>query len=538
MALSRRSFLTRVGQAGGLGAAFLSMQALGLLPTLTSEAEVLEIAPGTGDGTSVVILGAGIAGLVAAYELRALGYRCTVLEAKERPGGRNWTVRSGDTVEFLDGTKQVCAWDKGHYQNFGPGRLPSNHKNMLGYCKKLGVALEVEINTSRSSLLQNDKANGGKPVVQRQAINDTRGHVAELLTKCIRGGALDAEFTKDDHARMLAFLQQYGPLNRDGKYVGSERAGYSVQPGAGEQSGVLSAPLSMDMLLDGDFWYDLLYEEAFDWQATMFQPVGGMDRIPYAFARELGEVVQYNAPVTGLHTTAKGVRVEYQQDGTAKMLEADYCFCAMPLVTLKKVKNNLSPAYKKVVEECTYAGNYKVAWESRRFWEQDYGIYGGLEFVSEGCSPVWLPSSGMFSERGVMVSGYDEAVGTPFGALPLEGKFAASRLSVEKLHPGHGKELQKPVYVGWAEVPYQEGSWIATFGPGQAEQEAGDVDVVGTALPVEKMNPGYRTLLQPDGPVYFVGDHMSYLVGWQEGAALSSLRAIRMLSERVKAGRV
>jgi monoamine oxidase len=330
-------------------------------------------------------------------------------------------------------------------------------------------------------------------------------------------------------------LQQYGPLDKAGKYVGSDRAGYSVEPGAGEQSGVFSTPLSMDVLLDADFWYDLLYEEEFDWQATMFQPVGGMDRIPYAFAKELGGVVQYGAPVTGLHKTGQGVRVEYVQGGAAKTVDADFCFCAMPLITLRKVKNDLSPAYKKVVDECTYSGNYKVAWESRRFWEQDYNVYGGLEFVSEGCSPVWLPSAGLFTERGVMVSGYDEALGTPFNALPLEGKFAASRMSVEKLHPGHGKELEKPMFVGWAEVPYQEGSWIQTFGPQQVEQEPVDVDVEGHPLGKEKMNPGYRTLLEPDGPIYFVGDHMSYLVGWQEGAALSSLRAIRMLSERVKA---
>jgi monoamine oxidase len=51
------------------------------------------------------------------------------------------------------------------------------------------------------------------------------------------------------------------------------------------------------------------------------------------------------------------------------------------------------------------------------------------------------------------------------------------------------------------------------------------------------MNSGYRTLLEPDGPIYFVGDHMSFLVGWQEGAALSSLRAVKMLSERVKAAK-
>jgi monoamine oxidase len=86
-----------------------------------------------------------------------------------------------------------------------------------------------------------------------------------------------------------------------------------------------------------------------------------------------------------------GVRVGYTQEGVAKTIEADFCFCAMPLMTLRKIQHDLSAPYRKVVDECTYDGYYKVAWESRRFWEQDYNIYGGLEFVNTGCNPVWLP---------------------------------------------------------------------------------------------------------------------------------------------------
>ena len=92
---------------------------------------------------------------------------------------------------------------------------------MLGYCRKLGVALEVEVNTSRSSFLQNDAANGGKPVVQRQVVNDTRGHVSELLAKCIAKGALDQELTTEDRDRMLVSCAAYGPLDKAGKYNGS-----------------------------------------------------------------------------------------------------------------------------------------------------------------------------------------------------------------------------------------------------------------------------------------------------------------------------
>ena len=72
MAVSRREFLTRIGRAGGYSAAFLMMQGLGLMPTAAARPEPAE--PGSGKGVKAVILGGGIAGLVAAYELRALGY--------------------------------------------------------------------------------------------------------------------------------------------------------------------------------------------------------------------------------------------------------------------------------------------------------------------------------------------------------------------------------------------------------------------------------------------------------------------------------
>ncbi len=524
MAITRRDFLMRVGQAGGYSAAFMAMQGLGLMPMTASAATPLNIASDTGKGVKVVILGGGIAGLVAAYEMGKKGYACTVLEARSRPGGRNWTVRKGTRIEFLDGTTQTCEFDEGNYQNAGPARLPSIHKTILGYCKELGVPLEVEVNTTRSSFLQNDNADGGKPVVQRQAINDTRGHVSELLAKCVTGGALDAQLNASEKEKMMSFLRVYGPLDNAGAYAGSDRAGYSVMPGAGDQAGVLSKPIDMHTLLDASFWQGMLFEESEDMQATMFQPIGGMDQIAYAFAKKLGDVMQYNSPVTEIRKTAKGVRVGYKQGGAAKSIEADYCICAMPLSILKKIPNDFSAPYKKVVEECVYSNAYKVAWESRRFWEQDYNIYGGLEFVNVGCSPIWLPSAKLFSERGVLVSGYTDETNSAFGKMSIQEKFAESRKSIERLHPGHGKELEKPIYVGWGKIPYNEGSWIRSYGGPPAQRKA----FPGPA------SPGYETLIQPDGPIYFAGDHVSHIVGWQEGAALSSLRAIQMISDKVK----
>lgn len=543
MNLSRRSFISRVGQAGGYSAAFLAMQGLGFMEAKAQAPTALAAAPGSGKGIRVLVLGGGIAGLVAAYELRELGYQVTVLEARKRPGGRNWSVRGGDTVALMDGSKQMCTWDKGHYQNFGPARLPSIHSTMLGYCRKLGVELQVEVNMTNSARLENDKAMDGKPAVMRQVANDTRGHVSELLAKTVNQGALDADFAGADKTRMLDFLRQYGPLDEAGKYLGSDRAGYDKIAGAGHEIGVLSKPIDLHTLLQADLWEGMLFDQAFDMQATMFQPVGGMDRIPYAFAKSLGGIVRYETPVTEIRKTAMGVRIGYRRAGIAESIEADYCVCALPLSLLKQIPNDFSTPYKKIIAECTYTDAYKIAWESRRFWEQDDHIFGGLEFVNTGCSPIWFPSAGMFTERGVLVSGYSFESGTEFGRLPLEGKFAESRKSIERLHPGHGEELEKPIYVGWGRVEHNEGSWLNSLTPPQqapgislTSQTGQDREYSTVAL--TQNSPEYTQLIQPDGPIVFAGDHCSHIIGWQEGAALSAHYAIGLLNDKVKAARL
>ena len=189
----------------------------------------------------VVILGGGPAGLVSAYELKKLGYEVTVLEARERPGGRVWTGKKGDKVEFADGTMQTIDWAEGNYQNMGAGRIPSTHWTILQYCRELKVPLEVEVNTSRSTLLQNDNVNGGKAVTQRKVEMDTRGHVSELLSKCINQGALDQDFSAEDKTRMMEFLRSYGDLDKGNRFVGGSavlgRAGWKIPPGGGHPGG-------------------------------------------------------------------------------------------------------------------------------------------------------------------------------------------------------------------------------------------------------------------------------------------------------------
>jgi monoamine oxidase len=479
MSGTRREFLRRVAQVGGYRATYLTMQAMGLLG-MAAGAEPLALERGTRHGTKVVILGAGIAGLSAAYELGKAGYDCTVLEVRDRVGGRNWTVRRGAALDMTDGTRQVCEFDEGLYWNAGPARLPSHHQAVLGYCRELGVALEVEINANRGALLHNPAANDGKPIELRQAINDTRGEISELLGKAINRGALDQELSAHDKERMLAFLRHYGDLSPDLVYEGSARAGYKILPGPASQPGVRRDPVPLSVLLDADMWSEMLFEENFTQQATMFQPVGGMDRIADAFAQRLDPAVRLRSEVTAIRRTDSGARIAFvdRKTGARQAIDAAYC-----IVT--------------------------IAWQSPRFWETDAHIYGGISWTAGPTSLVWYPSDRLFSPKGILLGAYAvRADADVLAGRPLQEQFELTRAAIEGLHPGRGRELEKPMAVAWSKVPHSLGI-AARWRPGQES--------------------AYALLNEPDGPFHFAGEHLSQLGAWQEGAVLSAWRAANMI---------
>ena len=509
---TRRDFLRQVAAVGGYRATYLTMQAMGLLTT-AAVAEPLALEKGAAHGTKIVILGAGVAGMSAAYELGKAGYDCTVLEARERVGGRNWTVRRGTRLAMNDGTEQHCDFDAGLYWNAGPARLPSHHQAVLGYCRELDVALEVEVNTNRGALLLNPNANGGKPVVMRQAVNDARGEISELLGKALKRGALDQEFTAQDKERMLAFLRQYGDLTPDHLYKGSERSGYTTLPGAAEQVGVTREPIPLNLLLDEDMWAGMLFEEAFDFQATMFQPVGGMDSIPMAFAKKLGPVIRRSAEVNAIKRSAHGVSVAYRDvhDGKTHRIDASYCLVTIPLKVLSAITADFSAPYRAAIASVDYGNAVKLAWQAHRFWETNDHIYGGISWVKGPTGLVWYPSDQFFSEKGILLGAYtarDSA--DDLAAKSLAEQFALSRAVIEEMHPRQGKALEKPMAIAWSKIPHSLGI-AARWRPDQ--------------------DPEYALLNQPDGPFYFAGEHLSHVGAWQEGAILSSRRAINMIDQ-------
>lgn len=499
--IDRRSLLVSLG-AASLTTALPAIAQTGFGVAATS-------GPGKGKPRRVVVLGAGIAGLVAARELERRGVDVMVLEGRERVGGRVWTVRGGDRFIDTDGVEHRVDWSEGLYQNAGAARLPSHHQGVLGLCRELGVEIEVLVNSSRSAFIG---GGGGAPLRFRQAINDLRGHFSELLGRAIRSGAFDHELDASTRKVLATFLKTYGDLADDGAFRGTARSGLARSPGAFDQAQQAVAPRTLAELLDNPAIGSILWEEDITQQATMLAPHGGMDRIPVALAATLKRPVQLGTTVTAIRRAGDGVRIEWRKsDGTAGATFADRAVITLPLPILASIPNDFGQPVRQALASVRYSESVKVAFESAPFWERDQ-IYGGLTFTGGETSLVWYPSNRFHQPRQVLLAAYvARDAARKFVALPLAEQIARSRAAVDRIHPGHGKDLTKPVVIDWGRQPFSKGPWV------EWDQDGNDL-------------AAFRLLNQPDGPFLLAGSHLSQYSGhWQEGAVLSARRAVDAL---------
>ena len=515
MAASRRDLLMHLAATAGWAVALGASKALGMdLANTPPQAAKLDLPRDLGKGRKVVILGAGIAGMVSALELSKAGFEVQVLEARERVGGRNWTLRGGDRIDYLDGSSQAVGFDKGVYMNAGPARLPGWHRTILTYCKELGVELQPMVNANRSALML-PRAAGQPPVRLRQVVNDSRGMIGELLAKSIKRGALDQDLTAADRAMITNFLGAWAEIRPDGTYKGSERSGFKVWPGAGDVGPTHIDPLPMKDIFDPQTWEALLFEELVEFQPTMMQPVGGMDRIAMAFGAKLKGKIRHGAEVISIDNREGGVEVTWKDRKTGKVsvTTADQAIVTIPLSVLAGIKTNLPADISAAITRTRYESSVKTGWQSPRFWE-DQGIYGGISYTSDLINHVWYPSAGFHNDTGFLLGCYNYGPGADqYAAMTLEQQFAYSRASIDRLHPGHGAGLTHPVSVAWKKIPFNQGPWV--------DWESG--------------GPDYRLLNQPIGRVHLAGEHLSFITSWQEGAALSALRVVERLAGMAKA---
>ena len=518
---SRRDLLTMIGTATSAAVLYQTMTTLGL--ATESDFAGQPRLEGDPKGASVIILGAGLAGMTAAIELRKAGYNVEILEYQDRAGGRSWTLRGGDTYSELGGFTQHCAFDKDLYINPGPWRIPYHHRALLYYCKKLGVKLEPFVELNANALLHNSKAFGGVPQRSRYIMSDFNGYVSELLSKATNQGKLDDAVSKEDREILLEALRSKGALDKDFKYspaTASRMRGYAKEPGGGPDGAPTpSAPISPEDVLRSGLWSYVNFPLTFEYEQTLFQPVGGMDMIAQAFAREVRQLIRFNTKVTEIAQDEKGVTVTYvdaKAGGASRQARADWCVCTIPLSVLSQVKANFSSQLQNAIDAVPYAPSIKVGLQfKRRFWEEDEAIYGGISFTDLPIGQISYPSTDYLKPgKGVLLGAYMFGVsGVEFTALSPAERVKRAVEYGSQLHPQMTKEFDNGISVAWHRVPWTLGCY------GMWKEDT--------------RKDHYKNLCAIDGRTVLAGEHCSYVNAWQEGAILSSLSAIERLHRRV-----
>jgi monoamine oxidase len=513
--MSRRLFLQRLSSAGGATALYGGMQALGLITPPSAHAGPPRLPQQVGKHQRVLILGAGIAGLVCAYELRKAGYRVTVLEARMRPGGRVFTVRRGSVVDELE-SRQRVAWDDDPdlYFDAGAARLPQLHQGIIGYARDFGVQLEVMSNENRNALLQSKYAFEGRAVLNERVNADARGFVAELAAKSIDRAELAHPLSEEDKLKLRTFLREYGALDETMAYRGSIRTGYRQTPGGGRDAGTAYEPLDVEQLLNVGFWTLLCeFGESPVQVPTMLRPVGGMSKIAEAIARALAQEIRYGVEVTRLRRNERGgARVEFRERGRDGALTADHVIVTLQPGLLDQLDHDFTPRVREALAAPESTALAKVAFQAeRRFWELDEQIYGGISWTDHPITQIWYPSHGLHARKGILVGAYLWFDGKTFGELTLDQRIELALEGGELLHPKRYRQhVNLGVSIAWSKVKYSSGAT--------------------THWSVDARARHYATLLEPDGPYYFAGEHVSYVNGWQEGAVRSAHYAVERLA--------
>jgi monoamine oxidase len=347
-----------------------------------------------------------------------------------------------------------------------------------------------------------------------------RGFTAELLAKLADQGALDEDLTNQDKERLVDYLIREGFLDaRNLKYKGTLHRGLAEFDAMATKTSTASEALAFKEILQSGLGNSFQGVTPIDHPTMMYQPVGGMDQIARGFEREVGEMITFNAEVQELRQDDNGVSVPYRDtaSGQVRIAKADYCITTIPLGILSKLPTDLSDRCKEAVAAPGKMTVGKLALQmNRRFWEEDDDIYGGASTLGIPGHTVIYPSYGYFGRKGIIMSAYP--IGHPaiaFGELSLPEQVDQAIERSERIHPGQFRKHYdgKAFSIAWHRTRYSEAGWT-TWSPRDRYEH----------LPV---------LLEPQGRIFFAGDYLSGLSGWQVGAIESAWTQIEKVHASV-----
>ena len=452
-----------------------------------------------GDAKKVIVMGAGLAGLSAAYELTQAGHDVTVLEARTRAGGRVHTLRE----PFSDGL----------YAEAGAMYLDDTYQDLLRYAELFNVPLQ--------------------PIVERDDLA-TVIHIRGKRLKVRRGETVEWPLDLTPEEKKLGrdgMWQKYvspvvdemsdptapaWPPESLKKYDQMSYSEFLRSRGASADAVALLRTRFFDFFgdeVDAISALQPLREMALFRDAKKGYVIkGGSDLLPKAFAVRLDHNIRYGVPVVRIDHGAERVRVTFLQAGRQQTMAADHLICAIPFSVLKRIETfpRFSPAKQQALNELLYASVTRIYLQSRkRFWI-DEGVRGhagtDLPIMRVLAHPLYQPGT-----RGILEANVFGPGGRRVTAMEESERISFALKYMEKVHPGIRENFEGGTSKSWDEDEWARGAYT-WFKPGQ----------MSSLLP---------HIARPEGRVHFAGEHTSAWSASMEGALESGNRAAKEVNE-------
>ncbi len=440
----------------------------------------------------VVIVGAGLAGLSAGYELKRAGHTPVILEAQQRVGGRVYTLREPFT--------------EGLYAEAGAMRIPRAHSLTMAYIEKFGLKTNdftmdnpnayyyIGGRKMRAAEAQANPLLMGFDISHREVGKTSSQMYMEALKPL-----LDLLESEGDSAweQITARYDQYSTR----EFL--ELNGWSE--GMIEMFGLLA---NQESVMNSSF-LELFREDAGNYYTNMIEIEGGTDRLPYAFFPELKDNIRFGAKMIAIDQSPQDVTIHYQTPAGRFSESGDYAIITVPFPVLRHVEvlKPFARAKNRAIRQLHYDASAKILFQCRRrFWEEDDGIFGGGTITDLPIRNLYYPDHGRETGRGVILASYTWSEDAQrWGSLKAEERIVQALEDVAEIHPQITQEFEVGASWMWHDDEFAGGAF-ALFDPGQQ-----------TLL--------HDDIIKPEGRIHFAGEHASLYHAWIQGAFESGLRA-------------
>ncbi|HUF37308.1 MAG TPA: flavin monoamine oxidase family protein [Anaerolineales bacterium] len=448
--------------------------------------------PHTGAPQKVIIVGAGMAGLVAADLLLKAGHDPIVLEAQQRVGGRIYTMREPFT--------------HGLHAEAGAMRIPRAHALTMAYIEKFGLPTADFTMGNPNNFVHFDGVKRRMAEVAANphllpfdvSLNESGKTAAQLWDEALR--PVTDMIERGGWADVYAYYDQYSV-----REFLEDVNGWSE--GAIEMFGLL---FNQESLMNSSF-LELLREEAGGYYTNMVYLTQGTDSLPRAFMPALCDRIRFGAKMTAIDQDPASVTVHYQTLAGRRSITGDRAILTVPFPVLRHVEvlKPFTRAKQRAIRQLKYDASAKIFLQCRRrFWEQDEDITGGGTTTDLAVRNLYYPEHGRETGRGVLLASYTWSEDAQrWGSLTEHDRLSQAIENVAQIHPQILEEFEVGASWMWHDDEFAGGAF-ALFDPGQQTQL-------------------HDHIIAPEGRIHFAGEHASLSHAWIQGAIESGLRSAR-----------